>query len=315
MIGPVELIKRLGKGANPASLGLSLTSDGYLDLRNLKFPRPEVLAKIETPVGAVNYTRSKPILKRVRLKKADLTGSSIAHSVWEKATLVDVKMDSANMQGTSFEMGHLEAVSFRGVDLAGSVWGFRGRAGPTVVNCDFTDADLRHSHHSHPLYRNCRFIQTKLDEVDFRGSRFENCVFEGRLPDVWFRERFPDSNPFVAVLRNRMKNVDFSRAELVFVSFLGVDLTSCKLPAEGHMVIPRPRLVFRRALELVEREWQGSAREKAASYLNKMLQYQLKQDVPLNVIRPRDLVESPLGREVAERILHVLDRSIKDLGL
>lgn len=311
----VDVIRKLGGGAKPSSLGLGHTSEGYVDLRGVRLPTPTTVAEIETPLGPVDCVRDKPIFRRCTLRKVDMSGASLAGSYWQGAHWSDTKLDRADLRHTIVASGRIEGASFRKADLRGSGWGVYWKAGPVVSDSDFTDTDMRHTTYAHPLFRNCRFINSRLDEVDFRGSRFEACVFEGTLSDVWFRGSFRDPNPLVARLRNRMRNVDFSRAELVFPSFLDVDLSSCKLPSEGHLRIPRPRLTYRRALEIVEREWTGDAGEKAKSYLGKMLQYQFPTDTPLYVFRPKDLSGSPLGREIAEGVTRELERAAKELGL
>lgn len=85
-------------------------------------------------------------------------------------------------------------------------------------------------------------------------------------------------------------------------------MVRCKLPTEGHLTIPRPRRVFLDALRRVERSWEGPERERAAAYLRRMIQYQFKSDIPLWIFRPEDLMESPLGRNVADRVVRELER-------
>jgi hypothetical protein len=316
MLDPVQAIREIGKGVDPASVALGYTDAGYIDLRGLVLPQVRIGGRINTPMGPVKLAHSKPIFKGCHLKKVDLSGATIADSYWEDFLFEDVRMERVNARGAAFSIGGMNQVTFAGADLRDSAWGHYGVAGPEVRTVDFTHADLRGAGCSHPLFSGCKFIQSRLDGIDFRGSRFEDCTFEGRFADLWFRERFRDPDPRVAALRNEMKNVDFSRAELVFPSFLGVDLRSAKLPATGHLRIPNPRAVFSRALEHVQQEWTaGEARDKAVSYLNKMIEYQFRQEIPLYVIRPRDLSESPLGDQVGAKIVRELERATEEEGL
>ena len=314
MSDPVSALRRLGRGTTPRSLDLEYTREGRVDLRGLRFPRAQAEGEVDTALGRFSFGKVVK-LKSVQLERVDLAGASISNSVWEKAGFKDVVLSRADVREVAFGSGKMEGVSFQEADLRGASWGFEGRAGPVLTDCDFSGADMRQTAYAHPYFRRCQFIQARLDEVDFRGARFEDCVFAGRLSDVWFRERFRDSNPLVARLRNPMKNVDFSMAELEFVSFLDLDLTSCKLPEEGHMKVPRPRAVFQRALRIVETEWSGRARGQASDYLRKMLQFQIRKDIPLHIFRPSDLEASPLGREVATGLVREIARAAKELDL
>lgn len=312
---PVELVKALGSGADPSHLGLQRTADGYVDLRGLRFPLPKTQAEIPTPVGPVYYTTSKPILRRLSLERIDLTGAVIAHTYCERLRLKDVKMEGADLRGTGFVSGHMEKVSFRGANLQGASFGARSVVGPTVVDVDFSQANLEHAAPSHPVFQKCRFINAKLDSVNFRGSRFEDCVFTGRLFEVQFKGRDKDPNPFIARLRNKMRGVDLSQTQLVFVLFVGIDLSSCKLPAKEHMKIQQPGPVFDRAIENIKREWTGSARDGAIAFLSGTVRFPLRQDVLMYVFRPRESMEAELGPQVAERVIQELTRAGQELGV
>lgn len=315
MTDPLRVLQDLGRGVDPSSLGLAMTTEGRTDLRQLTLPALRARHMASTPVGPVQYVKRKPTLQGCRLRKVDLSAASIADSYWQDVTLEDVTLARARARGVTFASGSMEGVSFTGADLRDSAWGQYGVAGPDVSRTDFTGADLRHSHHSHPSFTDCRFVRTRMEQIDFRGARFQACTFEGRFVDLRFRGRFDDPDPAVAALVNPMREVDFSQAELVNCAFLGIDLRNVRLPIAGYLHIPRPRIAFSRALERVEREWPpGPEREKAAKYLRWVLAYPLRDDVPLYLQREADLLGPQLGPDLGARVLEELRRECSAHG-
>ena len=87
------------------------------------------------------------------------------------------------------------------------------------------------------VFNSCTFRQSKLNKVDFEGSSFANCVFEGLLEEVAFaRESLGESD----LPPNEMLNVDFSRAELLWVSFRGtpvqIRIWNCEEEKAEHLI-------------------------------------------------------------------------------
>src|SRR2546421_85179 len=242
MIDTVKLIQRLGRGTKPILLGLNTTSDGYIDLRNRKLPTTEPTGRIPTPAGNLEIVRGFAVFRRLHLRRIDLSGSRIADSLWLNCRLEDVKLDDADARLIAISGGRLERVSLRRTDLSGSAWGLKGHGGPLVSECGFVESNMAQSAYNHPVFRNCRF-DTFLERVMYDGARFEDCTFAGTLKDVWFDRTYGDPNPLVGRQVNTMRNVDFSRARMVSVSFKGIDLSQVRLPATGHVVISRPRAV------------------------------------------------------------------------
>jgi hypothetical protein len=104
-----------------------------------------------------------------------------------------------------------------------------------------------------------------------------------------------------------MEDVDFSHADLRFVGFThGIDLTRSKLPSEGYVRIPHPRETYARVLERVRGTLTGKAREAAEFYLTGRIKGHFREDQPFDVLRPEDLLESPMGREAATGILQAV---------
>jgi uncharacterized protein YjbI with pentapeptide repeats len=313
MTDPVKLIRSLGRGASPASVGLGQTPEGYVDVRKLELPRSEPTGWIPAPTGGLEIGRDSAVFRRLSLHKIDLSGSRITYSLWLNCQLEDVNLDYADARMIAISRGRLHKVSFRRTDLSGSAWGLTGRGGPLISDCIFLDSNLNKSAYSHPLFRNCQF-ETILERVMFNGASFENCVFAGTLKDVWFDRTHGDPNPFLARRVNTMKNVDFSRARMVSVSFKGIDLTSARLPVNGHAIVHRPRLAFERVLHRVNAEWVGADRTEAKTFLERQLGYQIRISDTTFVFSPHYFLEMSLTPKVAERLLKELLSASNDLN-
>ena len=306
-----EVVRKLGAGADPASLDLRRLPDGYLDLRKAKFHRPATVGKISVvDRGVALYRPGKTKLVGVRLQRVDLTGADIRESIWEDFHFEEVRMDRIKAKDTIFATGRMERVTFTRADLRGTHYGQRSRDSPHMIDVDFVDCDLRGSTYSHPQFQRSRFSNANLTRVNFFGSRFEECVFEGLVDEVIFNGWDSDPDPKIQALRNPMRNVDFSRAELKYVAFSrGIDITTCRLPAQGYILIPHPRQTLQRALEMVEREWSGKQKDNACAFFRVLLEQHFPVEQPLYLVRIADFDEYPLGKETGRNILEVIRRA------
>ncbi len=89
-----------------------------------------------------------------------------------------------------------------------------------------------------PQFKDCSFINCDFHNVDFMASNFENCVFSGKLENVWFRGNFPTKflqKEFGEAKQNKMLNVSFEKAIMHDVTFSdNCDLSTIVLPQHGH---------------------------------------------------------------------------------
>jgi uncharacterized protein YjbI with pentapeptide repeats len=148
--------------------------------------------------------------------------------------------------------------TFRSTDLRGSVLGaVQDGKRNGFRNVDFGTTDLRRTAYVSAEFNACTFAYTRLDKVDFQGSTFADCSFEGELREVMFyREGFRGG----AYPPNEMVGVDFSRAELRWCAFRGLDLDDVRLPHnDDHIVLNDfPEMLDRLLLALRGREDLGS---------------------------------------------------------
>jgi len=297
------LIRALGRGQSAESLGLVRTEEDLVDLRGARIPQMKVATGIP----------EREVFESLILKDIDLSKAALRDGVWQDCRLERVRFDGARLLGTSLRSGLITESSFRGASLRDTHWGLKTRPGPDVAGTDFSEADLRESTFDFPLFRDCRFSRTELRRVDFFGARFEGCVFEGLLDEVLFHGRWPwPEDPEVRDLRNPMTDVDFSRAELRWVEFdMGIDLSSCRLPTDGYLRVPRPRATYTSALRRIEREWTGSARTAGAFFLENILKHH-PEEQPFTILRPRDLIESLMGHEVGGKLVDVIHEASRE---
>ncbi|HJZ94929.1 MAG TPA: pentapeptide repeat-containing protein [Candidatus Solibacter sp.] len=105
----------------------------------------------------------------------------------------------------------------------------------------------------------CCFCHTNLYRVDFQGSVFANCIFEGELRQTVFaRQAFQGES----LPPNEMVDVDFSRASLRDVEFRELDLDRVRFPEDGnHVVVQNWRETLDRLIGLLstrgQPEWRG----------------------------------------------------------
>ena len=310
---PLGIIESLGNGVDPGALGVQKLDTGYLDLRWLKLPRAQTLATARLGEARIEYRPGRPSVAGCNLSKTDFAGSDLGELTWESPyTLEDVKMDRIQGRHQCFRPGLVRQATFRRADLRDSHWGVSGKPGPTWDEVDFEGANLRGSTFGHPLFRGCRFGKTKLDGIDFNGSRFEDCVFQGPMRDVWFHGKGRGKGPDIQDLRNPMKNVDFTKADLQFVEFLdGADLTTCRFPERGYIRIRHPKRVFQLVRGRVA-SWKDKGRDEALKYVGYLVDYHFAQEVPLYVMRPEDLSDHRNLRGVGARILQELEAVLQE---
>ncbi|MDE2205940.1 MAG: pentapeptide repeat-containing protein [Armatimonadetes bacterium] len=121
---------------------------------------------------------------------------------------------------------------------------------------DFTGADLRDTSYNSTVFVNCLFRNTRLTKVEFWGSNFTDCVFEGELREVIFsRDGLPrGQNP-----PNEMINVDLRKAKLRMCGFRKLNLDRVLFPEDDeHIILDQyPETVDRLLEQLAARTESG----------------------------------------------------------
>jgi len=152
------------------------------------------------------------------------------------------------------------------------------------------------------VFNSCTFRQSKLNKVDFEGSSFANCVFEGLLEEVAFaRESLGESD----LPPNEMLNVDFSRAELLWVSFRGLNLENVTFPMDDkHIILEDYPKKLGLLINFLKKRSDGPSK----AYAN-VLQEDRKRMGPKQrrgILNEREILESGGGPEFLESVLSFL---------
>ena len=302
------VLERLGRGVSPGSLALKTTSDGLVDLRGGKIPRPEVTARFTMAGAGFDYAPSRrPIFEGLELNDLDLSRCHLENTYWLNCAFRHVRFEGLRGRGMNFASTRIESGSFVRPDLRNANWGLNGLDGPALSDVEFIKTDLRGTTYGHPIFRRCQFADSNIKDVNFSGSRFEDCVFIGVLDAVTFNGWDFDADSRVAALRNPMKDLDFTNSELKNVAFSrGIDLTSCRFPAEGYVKLSHPRRIYERVLKRIDSEWSGEAKATAKTFVEIMLKSHFTEEQPFDVVRPADFSEPPWDKEVGEALLREL---------
>ena len=86
---------------------------------------------------------------------------------------------------------------------------------------------LRETAYTSAEFLGCVFRNAKLVKVDFPGSVFEDCTFEGQLREVLFYDRGFDGKDLPP---NEMLRVDCKHAEFDYVEFRRLNLETIRFP-------------------------------------------------------------------------------------
>jgi len=230
-----EVWKRLILGNLLDDFGLG-TRDGRLDLSGLLAPEPATVKTVRTPLADVSELSGITVLNQITWESLDFSGSHLNGLRFLDCKLNDCAFDECDCQdwrswGTTFSN-----TSFRYADLRKSALGGvqEGRINQ-FQNVDFTGADLRQTAYVSAGFVGCLFKNTWLDKVNFQGSAFMDCSFEGELREVCFNRKGFGAN---SLPPNEMLRVDFTGAKLRSVEFRGLNLDDVCFPTDpDHIVL------------------------------------------------------------------------------
>ncbi|UUC44159.1 pentapeptide repeat-containing protein [Flavobacterium cerinum] len=215
-----KIVKKLQSGSilSETETPFKVLVNGYLDFRGIH-------------IGGL-------VIKKNKLKNIDFSESYFAGAWIEKTEFIDCIFDKTDFTNFSDHGNIFKGVLFERCKFTKAAMGYNGSK---YENCIFRNCDFTRSVHTRTEYNNCEFINCKLKGIDFSGSSFEDCVFEGKIEDVWFRGGFPlqsDDSYFGKPRPNKMKNVSFEHAELIDLAISdNCDLSTIKMPLEGNYLL------------------------------------------------------------------------------
>jgi uncharacterized protein YjbI with pentapeptide repeats len=243
--------------------------DGRLDLTGMSLPEPEVLRRFQTSISNVTQIdTSRVIIRNGKWSDLDFTGSQLQHVLFFNCSMANCVFDQCDCRHWHLWDSTVCNSSFRKTDLREAVLG--GVDAESVKGCfysdvNFSEADMSKTIHKVALFDRCLFRNTKLSKIDFQGSRFVDCIFEGELDDVVFYRKGFQAEAFPP---NDMVNVDFTHARLRHVGFRGLTLDRVSLPHDQeHIVIKNFTSALDRIVDVLSRQGDPMAK-KLIAFIN-----------------------------------------------
>jgi uncharacterized protein YjbI with pentapeptide repeats len=261
-----EIWGRLLCGKSMGDLQI-VKKDGRLDLSGLSLPEPEILRRFQTSIANVTqFDTSRVKIRNAKWSNLDFTGSKLQHVLFFNCSMANCVFDQCDCRHWRLWDCAVAHSSFKGADLREAALGGVGDdsgEGCSYEDVDFSEADMRGTIHKTALFERCLFRHAELSKIDFQGSRFVDCIFEGELNDVvFYRKSFRGGDAFPP---NEMLNVDFSRARLRHVGFRGLNLDRVHLPQDSeHIVIKSFTSALDRMVEVLSRQEDTTAKKLVA---------------------------------------------------
>jgi uncharacterized protein YjbI with pentapeptide repeats len=173
-------------------------------------------------------------IKKASIRNCDFSYSDFSHTSMERTEIIDslfykVKFGDYSEYGNLFIKVIFDKCNFNAAYI--------GYDGSMFQDCIFENSTFSRALFIRAEFIGCTFKNCKLDGVDFFASSFDSCIFIGIIKNVIFRGGYPyvgDIDNYGKPKKNEMKNVSFSEASLIDVSFRNhCNLSTVILPIEG----------------------------------------------------------------------------------
>ncbi|WPU98893.1 pentapeptide repeat-containing protein [Mucilaginibacter sp. cycad4] len=291
--------------------------DGRWDLRGIKLSEPQI-----KQYSILNYSikENENILefKDVKLKNIDFSFSDLSYTTWIRCEFENIKMLNTKANYLKFWACSMKLSDIEKTDFQNSLLGGRLEVNSgSFEDVKFKESKFNKTYYSFPLFKDCVFKNCNLTEVNFDGSRFEDCAFTGKLCSTIFRgitSHFEKQTFFEKKINpndfpNLMKNVDFTRAELNGVSFInGVDLSTCKLPALGdYLLVSNLAELFAEVKATITSEWGGEHMRIGLQVIDLIYYTNHHTNQKLEIVDKTFLIEQ-FGSDFAEKFYGLVKR-------
>jgi uncharacterized protein YjbI with pentapeptide repeats len=296
-----EVWARLIGGGSLAGLDLPVNG-GRVDLRGLVAPDPAVLRQSVTASTELTELDELIVIRATHWRGIDFSGAQLRSLRFFDSAIEDCCFEGTlcrdwRMWGTTIVNTSFRAADLRKAALGGVEDGKRN----TFRQVDFTQADLRQTVYVSCDMIGCSFVETKLSKVDFQGTVFVNCTFEGELDEVLFYRHGFRGEAFPA---NEMGGVDLRRSKLRHVEFRGLDMSEVQWPeGDDHLVVDDYTATLDRALVVLK-----GRTDVASKKLSAVLGMKRKwagHDQKRGVLSIPDLIEAG-GREAVTDLLRAI---------
>jgi uncharacterized protein YjbI with pentapeptide repeats len=216
-----------------------------------------------TPNG-VSRTKEENRYRDLVLNNIDFRGSLFSNSIWTDCVFRDCSFKRCDFYIARFEGCTFERVRFEDCWLQNFTFGHLSPSNlGRFTDVEFIRGVFSRAYFSYPLFERCHF-RCKVDNIEFEGSQFVDCSFEGILDAISFYGTYDRSEELRKALGKRhipfnpMRNIDFSKATFQRVGIHnGIDLSTCKFPADGVLYVKDNAEVFAEVARRIEREWTG----------------------------------------------------------
>lgn len=280
-------------------VGLGLPEvNGRVDLRGLKAPTAASIPRgLKGSQIAIVESLGSIVLRDVCWSGLDLSDSTLNSLRFFDCCVDGCSFNGATCQDVRLWGTRIAGTSFRGSDLRRSaLGGVEGLKRNVFDRVDFTNADLRKTAYLSAEMLECTFASTNLSKVDFQGTVFKNCVFEGELEEVIFYRRGFRGDAFPC---NEMKGVDFRRAKFRYVEFRDLDMADVIWPDDTDAVLLEDYpAVLDKMLQRLSSRSDGPARRLTA-VIGTMRKW-AGRNQQRGVLSKRELIELSSEREVSD---------------
>jgi uncharacterized protein YjbI with pentapeptide repeats len=239
--------------------------NGRMDLSGLCIPETTVAETLRTPIANISRLGGVVVAKQINWTSLDFTGSRLKGLRFHDCTINDCVFDRCNCQDWRLWSTQVQDTRFHSTDLRKSaLGGLEENRQNSFRRVHFDAADLRQTAYTSARFSECVFSNSRLDKVNFQGSEFVDCSFEGEIREVCFNRLGFGAE---TLHPNSMVRVDFLRAHLRSVEFRNLDLKEVHFPSDQDHI---PINDYTRTLDRLIRQLQdqkSSASKKLAAYL------------------------------------------------
>lgn len=229
-----EVWKRLIQGKLLNGIGLGV-KNGRLDVSGLLAPEPAIVKTVRTSLADVSTLDGITVLNQTKWDSLDFSGSRLNGLRFLNCKITDCVFDDCDCRDWRLWGTTVSNTTFVSADMRNSaLGGVQEHRVNTFRKVDFTMTDLRQTAYVSARFIGCHFNNSRLDKVNFQGSVFTDCSFEGELKEVWFNQRAFGAT---ALPPNEMLRVDFTRACLRSVEFRGLDLGDVSFPTDSDHIL------------------------------------------------------------------------------
>ena len=240
-------------------------------------------------------------IRNKKISGVDFTDAELSHLRLFGVTLVDCCFDDADLRDLRMWATHIENCSFKKADLRGSgLGGLIDERRNLLRGVDFSEADMRQTAWASASLERCLFKDTCLVGINFSGSTFSHCTFEGEVRDVIFNRHMFKREDLPA---NTMNDIDFTNARLRFVDFRRLKLDRVRFPQDSeHLVLTDYHRVLGRAIDRL-RESDDPTAKRLVFFLSGGFKWTL-EDQAQGVLNLADIRE--LGESASQLLLAAL---------